>query len=50
MAGSGKSYNIKVWEEKVFDAVNYLLLFWAVLNDSTVNNAPHNIVEGERGV
>ena len=33
MIGTGKVYDIALWEEKIKDSINYLFLLWALLNE-----------------
>lgn len=33
MIGSGKDYPLDLWEEKIKDSINYLLLLWALIQE-----------------
>ena len=34
MVGTGKTYPIEMWEEKIKDSINYLYLLWALANEN----------------
>ena len=33
MIASGETYPLELWEEKIGDSINYLLLLWAMVNE-----------------
>ena len=33
MIGTGESYPLALWEEKIKDSINYLYLLWAMVNE-----------------
>ena len=33
MIGTGKAYPLELWEEKIKDSINYLLLLWALIQE-----------------
>ena len=33
MIGTGNTYPLELWEEKIKDSINYLFLLWALVNE-----------------
>lgn len=33
MIGTGETYPMELWEEKIKDSINYLFLLWAMVNE-----------------
>lgn len=38
MIGTGETYPMDLWEEKIKDSINYLFLLWALLNERGIEN------------
>lgn len=38
MIRSGKDYPLDLWEEKIKDSINYLLLLWALIQEDETDD------------
>lgn len=36
MVGTGESYPLSLWEEKIKDSINYLFLLWAMVQEESI--------------